>query len=109
MALRDGLAADRVVGLAPMVRLETAAARFGPEVWPRTAGDLLAAGLPVPGLLVHDPEDDETPYEEAVALAGAWPGAQLVPAPGLGHRRLLRHPRVVAAAVAFVAGRDVER
>lgn len=124
MALREGLATRRVVALAPMVRLETAASRFGAgtgaspdaqrafmagmterfgqEVWARTAGDLLAPDLAVGGLLLHDPEDDETPYAETAVLAEVWPGARLLPTPGLGHRRLLRHPETVAAAVAFL-------
>lgn len=128
MALGDGLAARRVVGLAPMVNLRTAAERFGPgvgadeaasaafldemvaefgpEVWDRTAADLIAPRLTVPALLLHDPGDDETPYAETVALAGLWPGARLEPTPGLGHRRILRAPSAVAATLAFLLADD---
>jgi len=126
MALGEGLAARRVVGLAPMVRLRTAAERFGPglgagaeasagflggmvaefgaEVWDRTAADLVAPRLTVPALLLHDPDDDETPYGESVELAQLWPGARLLPTPGVGHRRILRAPSTIAATLAFLEG-----
>jgi pimeloyl-ACP methyl ester carboxylesterase len=58
-----------------------------------------------PLLVVHDREDREVPWEEGSRLAAAWPGAELVTTRGLGHRRLLRHPEIVAAAVGFLTGR----
>lgn len=125
MALGEGLAARRVVGLAPMVRLRTAAQRFGPglgsderasagfidgmvaefgaEVWDRTAADLVAPRLTVPALLLHDPDDDETPYGETAELAQLWRGARLVASPGLGHRRILRARSSVSATLTFLA------
>ncbi|MDF3834584.1 alpha/beta hydrolase [Cupriavidus basilensis] len=71
---------------------------------PATVMDLarLAPGLRHPALLLHDPEDAEMPYAESVALARAWPQAELVPAAGLGHRRILKDADVVARAVAFL-------
>lgn len=56
-----------------------------------------------PLLVVHDRDDGEVPWDEGSRLAAAWPGARLVTTRGLGHRRLLRHPEVVAAAVDFLA------
>ena len=35
--------------------------------------------------------------------------AEMLMTEGLGHRRILRHPDVVAAAVSFVAARSAER
>lgn len=43
------------------------------------------------------------PFEHARAIAAAWPGALLRPAPGLGHRRILADPKVIAEAVSFIA------
>ena len=42
-------------------------------------------------------------------MARAWRGAEMLMTDGLGHRRILRDPDVVAAAVAFVAARAAER
>src|SRR5262249_29253576 len=54
-------------------------------------------------LLMHDPTDREVPFEDARALAGAWPGASLLPVSRAGHTRALRHLEVIQRAVAFVS------
>jgi pimeloyl-ACP methyl ester carboxylesterase len=59
------------------------------------------AELP-PLLLVHDRDDPEVPVADSHALAAAWPLARLLSTVGLGHRRLLRDPGVIAKAVAAV-------
>jgi pimeloyl-ACP methyl ester carboxylesterase len=125
MALHHGLRAERVALLAPMVRLERSAERFAaafggvdddglaafkqamlshfsPALWDSIAADLLAGDLDVPVLIVHDRDDPEVPYDEAVLLAEAWPGARLVTASRVGHRLLLRQRDVVAMAAGFV-------
>jgi pimeloyl-ACP methyl ester carboxylesterase len=56
-----------------------------------------------PLLLVHDRQDAETSWSDSAAIAQAWPGARLVSTAGLGHRRILRAPAVVAEVVGFVA------
>jgi pimeloyl-ACP methyl ester carboxylesterase len=56
-----------------------------------------------PLLLVHDRLDAETGWADSAAIARSWPGARLVSTTGLGHRRILRDPAVVAEATAFVA------
>lgn len=61
---------------------------------------------PVPTLVVHDVGDRQTPYDDARALAAALPAARLVTTEGLGHRRILRDPDVVAEVAAFIAGTD---
>jgi pimeloyl-ACP methyl ester carboxylesterase len=65
---------------------------------------LMRSSLRVPALVVHDPDDPEVPFSEAEAIVGAWPEATLLRTSGLGHRRLLRDPETVGAAVAFVTG-----
>ena len=62
---------------------------------------------PVPTLVVHDRADRQTPYADAVGLVEALPQAELVTTDGLGHRRILHDPGVVAATVAFIRD-DVE-
>ncbi|NZA28028.1 alpha/beta fold hydrolase [Luteimonas sp. SJ-92] len=54
-------------------------------------------------LVVHDRDDAEVPIDDSEALAARWPQALLHRTAGLGHRRLLRDPSVVAAAVDAVA------
>ncbi len=65
----------------------------------------LAAQQGTPLLVIHDRDDTEVPWEDGAAIAGAWPGAELVTTSGLGHRRILRDPGAVARAVSFVAAR----
>lgn len=124
-ALDAGLRAARVVLLAPMVRLERSVerfaaahdldaqrtadfkagmlARFSPGLWDAMAADLLASRLAgIPALLIHDPEDPQVPYDEAVLLARAWPGAELRAAGRVWHQRILRDRDTVAQAVAFL-------
>jgi pimeloyl-ACP methyl ester carboxylesterase len=63
----------------------------------------LAATMATPPLLlVHDRQDAETGRSDSQAIARAWPGARLVTTSGLGHRRILRDPAVVAEVTGFV-------
>ena len=77
--------------------------RFGTDIWKRFSPREIARHLDIPALLVHDQEDHDVPYREGMALAQAWPGATHVQTQGLGHRRILRDPQVVARVVAFMA------
>jgi pimeloyl-ACP methyl ester carboxylesterase len=77
--------------------------RFGADVWRRLSPTEIARGLDIPALLVHDQEDDDVPWQEGATLARTWPGATSVKTQGLGHRRILRDPDVVARSVAFMA------
>lgn len=129
LAVLDGLAADRLVLIAPIAdppayTSEFARAMgFGDRVHgglrarlERMVGRPLAdfdlparlaaaaappAALPA-ALVVHDRADKESRYADGAALADAWPGAELVGTDGLGHRRILRDADVVRRAVAFL-------
>jgi pimeloyl-ACP methyl ester carboxylesterase len=124
LAVLDGLAADRLVLVAPIAapiaytREFAAAMGFGPRVHtgllrrierlvdrPLADFDLparLAAAEPPPALVVHDRQDKESRYADGEALVAAWPGAELAGTDGLGHRRILRDPEVVRRAVTFL-------
>lgn len=54
-------------------------------------------------LVLHSEDDRDVPIEAGRFVAHHWAGAQMAEFDGLGHRRLLRSPEVVAAAVEFLA------
>ena len=63
--------------------------------------EALAPHIGVPVLVVHDTDDREVPYADGPRLAGLL-GARLLTTNGLGHRRILYAPEVVAAIVEFI-------
>jgi pimeloyl-ACP methyl ester carboxylesterase len=125
VALCDGLRAGRVVLVAPMASPESYARqlgttlRFGEATYQRLIArverrvgapmhhfDVPALGRAVampPTLVVHDRSDTFTPVSDGAAIAAAWPSARLHVTAGLGHRRLLRDPDVIAEIVEFIA------
>ena len=67
----------------------------------------VAAGIanPAPLLVVHDPDDPDSPYAMTEKMVGVWPGAHLVTTQGLGrlaHYRILRHRPAIKASVDFI-------
>ena len=124
-ALRGGLPVERAAFLAPMADplpyTRTFAGRlgFGERVrtrlvdrierrvgMPLSAFDVPAMAEQVatpPLLLVHDRQDAETGWSDSAAIARSWPRCRLVTTGGLGHRRILRAPAVIAEVVEFVA------
>jgi pimeloyl-ACP methyl ester carboxylesterase len=126
LALSEGLAAEKVVYLAPACHIEQAVRgfarqfglswpveyslreemerNFGTGVWYRFSATRAARELKLPALIVHDIGDDEVPYREGQSLAHAWPGARLVVTSSLGHRRILRDEGVIRDAVEFING-----
>ncbi|MFF0473266.1 alpha/beta hydrolase [Streptomyces sp. NPDC004284] len=74
-----------------------------PGVWDRFGADHAPDELGAPVLLFHDEGDDMVPLAQARFLARAHgERARLVVTRGLGHRRILRDPDVVAEAVEFM-------
>jgi pimeloyl-ACP methyl ester carboxylesterase len=55
-------------------------------------------------LVVQDDDDDEVLREAGVRIAETLPRARLLRTQGLGHRRILRDPSVVAAVCEFLTG-----
>lgn len=53
-------------------------------------------------LVIHDEDDKEVPLAHARALTASWPSSEWLSTRGLGHRRVLRDPAVVEAAVGFL-------
>jgi pimeloyl-ACP methyl ester carboxylesterase len=96
---------SRTVGEAMRRRIE---ARVGQ---PFSAFDVatLAPAVSLPLLVIHDRGDAVVPWQHGRAIVRAWPGAGLLMTDGLGHRRILRDPDVIAAAVAHLAARAEEQ
>jgi pimeloyl-ACP methyl ester carboxylesterase len=60
---------------------------------------------PIPLLLIHDPDDPDSPYETSERITEVWPGATLTKTRGLGrlaHYRILRHRPAVNAGLDFI-------
>ena len=58
-----------------------------------------------PLLLIHDPDDPDSPYAASERVAAAWPGSRLMTTKGLGrlaHYRILRHRPAILAGVEFI-------
>lgn len=58
-----------------------------------------------PLLVIHDPDDPETPYVTSEKVVASWPGARLMTTKGLGrlaHFRILRHRPAIQAGVEFI-------
>ena len=55
-------------------------------------------------LVLHDENDMDIPCTEAATVAGFFTHAQVHITKGLGHRRIIRTPRVVAHMAAFLGG-----
>jgi pimeloyl-ACP methyl ester carboxylesterase len=126
IGLRDGLAANRAVFIAPFVDVTPYTHEFARRLG---FGERVRAGMvqrierrfempmssfdltlmtrqmtPPPLLIVHDRHDRETRWSDSSDLSRAWPGARLLTTSGLGHHRILSNAEVVAQAVRFVRG-----
>ncbi|WP_337172359.1 alpha/beta fold hydrolase [Gemmatimonas aurantiaca] len=55
-------------------------------------------------LVIHARDDREVPFDHGERIVAHWQRARLMPVEGLGHRRILRDPAVIEAAVAFLRG-----
>ena len=81
---------------------EQVMARFGKEVWEQLSPEANVELLDnIPALLIHDNDDREVTASQAEILHQAWPGSHLLRTDGLGHRRILRDPAVIAHTVRF--------
>jgi pimeloyl-ACP methyl ester carboxylesterase len=121
IALARGLKIDRAVLLAPVAYIEPSleifirlhalpdslaaglrqkfAERYSAEI---IAVPILAKAFQLPILILHDPEDGDIPFSHGEAIYAACSGAQLVPARGAGHWRILRDQGVIERALAFL-------
>ncbi|MEU7555774.1 alpha/beta hydrolase [Streptomyces sp. NPDC044571] len=127
--LRDGIRADRIVAVGGVADFDYLLAGFRrtlhvgpgveralrtyvqdhlfpdePDVWPRFDARHRPDQVPAQILLVHDLDDDVAALDQSRGIASAYGDrARLIETKGLGHRRILADPEVIAAAVEFLA------
>lgn len=105
---RAGLGVDERVIRCMRDHVERRLAPGEPGVWDRFGADRDPGELGAPVLLFHDEDDDMVPLAQARLLARAHGDrARLVVTRGLGHRRILTDPEVVAEAVEFATADSV--
>jgi pimeloyl-ACP methyl ester carboxylesterase len=90
--------------IEPDLRALTEQTWGGSNVWERTALDLALPKFDTPALVIHDRDDETTPYVSGAAVARAWRSAKMVTTRGLGHRGVLKDEGVIAQVVSFIAG-----
>jgi pimeloyl-ACP methyl ester carboxylesterase len=124
LAMSSGLAANRVVLLAPPADVVLFSHAFAEHLriplrahdamrrnlesrlkvrWEELHIPTLARTMSAPALIVHDRNDEDVPYAHGEEIAGAWPGAELLATSGLGHRSLVRDPEVIRRTIAFLS------
>ena len=123
-ALRDSLP-QKVVFIAPVLDVGDALVEFArrAQLYPWTARSLnrrirkyigdhwdeMAAGEELDlgaadVLVVHDPDDGDTPFRVSASLAYRSANTELLVTSGLGHSGALKDPKVADAIASFVAG-----
>lgn len=60
----------------------------------------------VPGLIIHDRDDKDAKYEQALLLDEVWKDGKLITTQGLGHSRILRNKKVIQTMVDFIAEKE---
>jgi len=75
---------------------------FGKNIWHEVSMVNSVENIDIPGLLIHDKDDRDIPYQEGQAVAQAWNNAPFIKTSGLGHRRILRDDEVIDQAITFL-------
>ena len=123
LALDSGLPARRAVFIAPSANADSYSEQFASLLgvadpvmesmrarlerrlgfeWENMNIPALAAAMRIPLLVIHDRGDREVPWDNGAAIAGAWPGAELVTTAGLGHHRIVNDPAVIRQVLTFL-------
>jgi pimeloyl-ACP methyl ester carboxylesterase len=125
-AMQRGFITDRIVSIAPpattrglvekfndalhvpkkaaKIMMQLTEKKYGENIWEEISMVNTIKTSSLPGLVIHDNNDSDIPWEEGEAVAKAWDNAQFIKTSGLGHRRILRDPAVIETSVAFIQG-----
>lgn len=103
--LMEGFAQTLAIPEAVIARMQKRIdQRFTGSLWERLSTVHNVQHLDVPALIIHDEDDAGVPWQQGRMIADAWPGARFMKTSGLGHGRILRDRRVIAAVVEFIKG-----
>jgi pimeloyl-ACP methyl ester carboxylesterase len=99
----------RMLGLSDDLakRMERTIERRFAIDWSQLRGAALGPQMTAPLLVIHDDDDSDVPARFGRDLAAAWPRSTLMLTRSLGHRRILRDPVVIRAAIDFIANESV--
>lgn len=76
--------------------------KYGKSIWDDISMVNTIKNVTIPGLVIHDKNDNDIPCHEGEAVAQAWKNAKFMKTSGLGHRRILRDSEVIKMSVAFI-------
>ena len=82
---------------------------FGKNIWEDISMGNTIKEIDMPGMVIHDAQDIDIPWEEGQAVACAWNNAPFKITSGLGHRRILRDADVIESAIDFIKKQEVNR
>ncbi len=72
------------------------------------SGEAMISRIKLPTLIVHDEDDREVPFLEALEINNYINGAELITTSGFGHRRIIRDPHVAKQVAEWVKARSLE-
>lgn len=75
---------------------------FGADIFEILSTTNNVKNLTNSALIIHDKDDAELSWKDGESVAQHWPGAKLLLTETLGHRRILRDPETVKAAIHFI-------
>ena len=123
-AMQRGFVTNRIVSIAPPattrglvkkfndalhvpkkaaeIMMQLTEKKYGKNIWEEISMVNSIKDAIVPGLVIHDSDDNDIPWQEGEAIAQAWDNAQFIKTSGLGHRRILRDSDVIETSVAFI-------
>ena len=124
MAIKNGLNILRVVSISPPSKMEGLVKKFasalsipkkaekdlirrienvfGLNVWEEISMLSHVRELSIPALVIHDEDDVDIPWQDGETIAHAWNNAKFLKTSKLGHRRILRDPSTIEAAIDFI-------
>jgi pimeloyl-ACP methyl ester carboxylesterase len=70
--------------------------------WQEFSGESIVQNHTVPALIVHDTDDKDVDYNEAVLMNQHWKNSRLLKTEGLGHRRILKDAKIVEEVLSFI-------
>ncbi len=128
-AINQGLNVDRAVFIAPPATLESMTdtftsmiempaavmayfrqrleADFGQDIWQSISTENMVRQFHFPGLVIHDQDDRDVPWQSGERVANAWPNAKFFMSAGLGHRRVLRNKNIIAKCTDFITDKEL--